>query len=155
MERSLYDISSEINRLCGEVTNGAPEINVCEAFDQAIKFLGLVMGFGVRLGELKKLVYSGNQDPDILKECAFGVIWWATLSTVIDLRDNAIGLDKKAFRAAILSRVEPKAMSVLNLNNTLLDEYMPKKTYRCPLCGDEHEYEGICDKCRALRGELK
>lgn len=37
----------------------------------------------------------------------------------------------------------------------LLDEYMPKKTYRCPLCGDEHEYEGICDKCRALRGELK
>lgn len=48
----------------------------------------------------------------------------------------------------------PKEMG-REIMHELLDEYMPKKIHHCPLCGDEHDYEGICDKCRALRGELK
>lgn len=113
MNRSLYDIHSEINSLFDEVKR-------CEALDQAIKFLGLVMEFGTRLNELKKLVYSGNQDPDILKECSFGVVWWAMLGAATDLIENGEkSLDKKASRAAILSRIDPHAMSALNLNGAL------------------------------------
>lgn len=32
--------------------------------------------------------------------------------------------------------------------------YGERKTYRCTQCDDEIPYEGICDKCRKLRGEL-
>ena len=33
-------------------------------------------------------------------------------------------------------------------------EAYERKQYRCRFCDDPINYEGICDKCRKLRGEL-